>query len=259
MSAKVAGLLALATVAALAAPGAAAQDARERGHAIVREMEQRSRGYGDFEADLLMRVENGDRERLRKMRVRGLEAQDGDRTRIVLERPADLARTEFLSVLAADGSRSQWIYLPTARRVRRISGSQASDSFLGSHFTFDDMSPPSMEGFSYRWIRDEDVSGLDAVLVERIRRGGAGGYPRQLLWIDLERYLLHRVEYFDGGGARRRSLDIADYREIGGFWRAGRMTMVDLRDGGSTTLEWTDLRLGVGLTARDFDPARLGR
>jgi hypothetical protein len=36
------------------------------------------------------------------------------------------------------------------------------------------------------------------------------------------------------------------------------MEMAEVEDGGKTVLEWSELRLGIGLRERDFDPARLG-
>jgi len=150
------------------------------------------------------------------------------------------------------------MYLPAARRRRRIGGSQADDSFLGSHFTYGDIAPPSIEGFSYHWVRDEDVLGHSGAVVERCISSCAEGAKRELLWIDTDRYVLHRVDYFDSNGVHRRTLLITGYQLVDGFWRAMHMEMAEAEDGGRTVLDWSELRLGIGLSARDFDPARLG-
>ena len=47
--------------------------------------------------------------------------------------------------------------------------------------------------------------------------------------------------------------------EIDGFWLPGQMTMVHLEDGANTILQWSDMQVGVGLSARDFESSRLGR
>ena len=236
------------------------QEVDDRGLEIVKEMDRRNRGFVDFEAELGMEIhdERG-RTRVREMTVRGLESKTGDRTVIVLRRPADLAGTTFLSILQGQGRRAQWIYLPTARRVRRIGGSQSSDAFLGSHFTYDDMTPPAVEGFDYLWVRDQEISGHPGALIERCDSACSDGLPHQLLWVDTDRYLLHRVDYFDSEGVLERTLQITDYRLVKGFWRASHMEMTDVEGRGSTVLEWSEFRLGIGLKERDFDPSRLGR
>ncbi len=239
---------------------AASQTVNGRGLEIAKEVVRRSRGFEDFEAELEIRIHDPDgRERVRELTVRGLESPEGDRTVMVLRRPADLSGTAFLSILQGEGRRGQWIYLPAARRVRRIGGSQGSDPFLGSHFTYDDMTPPSIAGFSYRWVRDQEVAGLSGALVERCPSSCTEGAKRELLWIDTDRYLVHRVDYFDSAGVRRRTLSITDYQHVDGFWRALRMEMSDGKDGGRTVLTWSEVRLGIGLRERNFDPTRLGQ
>ena len=148
---------------------------------------------------------------------------------------------------------------PAARRVRRIAGSQSDDAFLGSHFTYDDMTPPEIEGFEYRWVRDQQEDGRTVALVERVRQGDGGDGSKQLLRIDRERAIVLGVTFFDPDGRRVRELEMADYLEVGGFWRSTRMTMTNLNDGGHTALEWSDVRIGVGLRRSDFESSRLGR
>ena len=121
------------------------------------------------------------------------------------------------------------------------------------------MTSPAVEGFDYRWVRDQEVLGHPGALIERCQSACSEGFPHQLLWVDTERYLLHRVDYFDADGVLERTLQISGYRLVKGFWRASHMEMTDVEARGRTVLEWSDLRLGIGLKERDFDPARLGR
>ena len=118
--------------------------------------------------------------------------------------------------------------------------------------------PPSIAGFSYRWVRDEDVLGHSGAVVERCPSSCTEGVKRELLWIDTDRYLLHRVDYFDSDGVHRRTLRFTGYELVDGFWRAMHMEMAEAGEGGKTVLDWSQLRLGIGLRERDFDPARLG-
>lgn len=233
---------------------------RDRGRALVERVDRAGRGFGSFEATLELAITNASgRDRLRVLRVLGLESQEGDHSLLVLQRPADLVGTSFLSLVRPDGTRAQWMYLPSSGRARRIGLGQSDDAFLGSHFTYADMAPPAPEGFDYRWIRDQDVDGRPGALVERCHRDCATGADRAVLWIETDRWLLRRVDYFDGTGARTRTLTIDTYTEIDGAWRPVSMRMEDLRNGGVSELRWADWKLGVGLRLHDFDPRRLGR
>ena len=80
------------------------QEVADHGFEIVKEMDRRSHGFKDFQTELDMRIHDADgRVRVREMEVRGLESEDGDRTIMVLSRPADLSGTAFLSVLQGEG------------------------------------------------------------------------------------------------------------------------------------------------------------
>ena len=256
-------VLALLLVGVLAPHGATAQasgaaqasDARAR--EVMEEVDRRTRGWGDMEAELLMEIHRGDDVWRRLLDVRLMEADGEDRTLLVLREPADLAGTAFLSIRAANGERSQWIYLPSRRRSRRISGTQASDPFLGSDFTYGDLDPPSLAGYDFRLLREVDVEGVPGVVIERTDREEPDG-PRERLWVDTRDFRLHRVEYLDGGGALDRTLVLDAYEVVDGFARPGRLEMREEGGDDRTVLVWSDIRIGVGLTDRDFDPGRMG-
>ncbi|HSG47652.1 MAG TPA: outer membrane lipoprotein-sorting protein [Longimicrobiales bacterium] len=234
-----------------------AQSPEADGLRIMREVEARGRGFGDMDATLRMTVYRGGEPRVRVLDLRLLEAPDADRTLMVLREPADLAGTAFLSIGSPEGERSQWIYLPSRRRVRRISGSQSSDPFLGSDFTYGDMDTPRLAGYRFRVVREEVWEGGRGVVVER-RRDGSDDGSRELLWVDTGEYRVHRVEYLGAGGEPVRTLLVGEYRVVDGFPRPTRLEMRQAEGDSRTVLEWSDLRIGVGLSEQDFDPRRLG-
>jgi len=232
----------------------------DRGRDVVERMQQSTQGYGSFVADLEMRIFTDEgRQRVRTMTVSSLESESGDRTLIILKTPVDLSGISFLSVLGAGGSRAQWIYLPSARRARRIGGGQSDDAFLGSHFTYRDMSSPIVDDYSYRWIRAQDIDGRPGALVERCHTTCTAETGHELLWIETDRHVLRRVDFFGVDGARTRTLTLEDYLQADGFWRPMFIEMIDVLEGGRTELHWSEWRIGVELRERDFEAARLGR
>lgn len=251
------GLLVAAALPAAALP-IAAQDGDARARSVMEEVDRRSRGWGDLQAVLRLEIHRDGDTRNRTLDLKMMEAGEEDRTLLVLREPPDLAGTAFLSVLRSDGDRAQWIYLPSRRRVQRIAGASSSDSFLGSHFRHSDLGTPSLAGYRFRVLREESVAGSPGVVIRRTRAGEPDG-PREHLWVDTSSHRLHRVEYYEGDGALVRTLEIAAYRTVDGFDRPTRLVMTSHEEAGRTVLTWSDVRIGVGLTERDFDPRRLGR
>ena len=249
---------ALALVAALAAalPLAGQDTTPSTALEIMEEVDRRARGWGDLEGEIRMEIHDDD-VRLRVLDVKLLEAPDGDRTLLVLREPRDLTGTAFLSIRREGGERAGWMYLPSQRRARRIGDARASDAFLGSHLTYGDLDAPSLAGHDFRVVSRESVAGAPGAVIERTPAGAPDG-PRELLWVDTRDFLVHKVEFYGADGELDRTLEVGAYETVAGFPRPARLEMRPAGGTGRTVLTWRDVRIGVGLTERDFDPRRLG-
>jgi len=134
-------------------PPAFAQDEtpQDKGLGIAREASARNDGFGDFTAGLTMvlRDRHG-RESTRQMRFKVLEVPgDGDKSLFVFDQPRDVQGTALLTHSHINTQDDQWLYLPALKRVKRINASKRSGSFMGSEFSYEDMSPPEVEEYTY--------------------------------------------------------------------------------------------------------------
>ncbi|MDR0685308.1 MAG: outer membrane lipoprotein-sorting protein, partial [Spirochaetaceae bacterium] len=68
------------------------------------------------------------------------DANGNDRSVMVFQSPATVKGTRFLMIDNASGDTDQWIFLPSLGKVRRIASSESGGSFMGSDFSYDDMS-----------------------------------------------------------------------------------------------------------------------
>jgi hypothetical protein len=63
--------------------------------------------------------------------------------------PADLRDTAVLMLEGSEGEGDQlFVFLPTLGRVRRVSGAQRADSFMGTDLTYEDLQRPRVEDFT---------------------------------------------------------------------------------------------------------------
>ncbi|MEL7059162.1 MAG: outer membrane lipoprotein-sorting protein [Acidobacteriota bacterium] len=267
------GLLTLTlwTLSATAAEGrsmpdatAGADSAAAKGHAIAARSDRSDRGFGDSEVELQMILRNraGD-EATRALRITTLEVPDetvGDKSLVVFDEPRDIAGTAFLShakILEAD---DQWLYLPSLRRVKRISSANKSGPFLGSEFAFEDFTAQELEKFDYRFVRTEPCGDLVCDVIELTPRYEHSGYTRLLAWIDQTDHQYRRIEFFDRGGEALKTLEIDAYRQYeGGIWRGHRQTMTNHKNGKTSIFVYGDYAFGVGLTDDDFVKSVLRR
>ena len=239
-----------------------AQTPEERGLEIATAVQAQDEGFIDSESAMTMTLVNrSGKKSTRRMRSRILEVQgDGDKSMSIFDEPADVKGTASLTHSHATDADEQWLYLPALKRVKRISSKNKSGPFMGSEFAFEDISSQEVDKYNYRYLGDVDLDGRVTHQIEAIPAYKHSGYTRLINWIDQERLVSVKVEYFDRKNSPLKTLLVSDYTQhLDKFWRPGRMEMQNEQTGKSTVLEWSDYTFQNGLTDKDFDSKALKR
>jgi outer membrane lipoprotein-sorting protein len=236
------------------------QTSGQKGLEIATQASVRAAGFGDLSASLRMVVRNGrGAERVRELTIQTLEVDGaGERSVVRFHAPRDLRGTALLTVNNTDVSADQWLYLPSLHRVKRIAGGTRSGSFMGSEFAYEDVSPTTVDQYTYRLLHTDSMH--RAWVVERRPIDESSQYSRQLVWYDQQEYRILQIDYYDRTDTLLKTLflrDFALYEQR--FWRPAEMEMVNRQTGASTLLQWTDMEFDRGLPPSDFDPNRLAR
>ena len=251
----------VAFLAAIPVPSGAAT-AEETGLRIARDARSREVGFGNFSArqSMVLRNKQGQESR-RQLRVKVLEvAGEADKSLFVFDEPRDVQGTALLIHAHRESADDQWLYLPALKRVKRISSSNRSGSFMGSEFAYEDLTAQAVEKYTYRYLRDEPCGQLTCTVSERFPVDKKSGYNRQVVWRDKDELRVWKVEYYDRKDALLKTLALDDYNQyLGSYWRAGEMTMENHLTGKSTVLTWTEYQFGTDLDERDFTRTGLRR
>ena len=234
----------------------------EKGLRIANEASARNEGFGDFSAGLTMvlRDRHG-RESVRQMRFKVLEVlTDGDKSLFVFDQPRDVQGTALLTHAHINTQDDQWLYLPALKRVKRISAAKRSGSFMGSEFSYEDMSPPEVEEYTYKYLRDEPCGELTCTVIEQVPVDEKSGYSRKVVWQDAGELRTWKMELYDRKGSHLKTLTLANYQQyLEQYWRAGEQTMVNHLTGASTVLHWTDFQFRTNLDDSEFTQTALRR
>ena len=235
----------------------------EIGLKIATEAKARDKGFGNFTANQVMVLRNKQgQESRRRVRIKVLEvSDDGDKSLTVFDEPRDVRGTALLTHAHKREADDQWLYLPALKRVKRISSSNRSGSFMGSEFAYEDLTPPEVEKFTYRYLRDEPCGDLTCTVYERFPVDKkASGYSRQVVWCDKDDLRIWKVDYYDRKDAHLKTLTIENYKQyLDRYWRAGEMSMVNHLTGKSTVLSWSNYQFRTKLKDRDFSKTGLKR
>src|SRR5688572_27407778 len=133
---------------------------------IARSVQDRDTGR-DSRAELRMKLfDRRGRARDRALTLLTLRRAEGDRSLIRFTYPNDIRGTGFLVWEHPKGDDERFLYLPSLGRVRRIAGSEAQESFVGSDFSYKDIGGREFDDYTY------------ALLEENASWSAPGGQPR---------------------------------------------------------------------------------
>ncbi len=257
------GSLVLACLGLVQVPVTAlAETVEEKGLRIAKEAEARNDGFGDFTAAMTMVLRDRyGRESLRQMRFKVLEVDgDGDKSLFVFDQPRDVQGTALLTHAHINTQDDQWLYLPALKRVKRINASKRSGSFMGSEFSYEDMTTPEVDEYTYKYLRDEPCGEFVCTVSEQVPLDKNSGYSRKIVWQDAIELRVWKMELFDRKESHLKTLTFANYEQyLDQFWRAGEQTMVNHLTGASTVLRWTDYRFRTNLDDSEFNKLALRR
>ncbi len=118
--------------------------AEQQGLALMQELGARNAGYKDLTGSVEMTLTDADGSEVRRSFTLRVFGSTQPRPMVTAHSSCSRARrdvkgTAVLSHSAVDGEDEQWLYLPSARRTKRISSSNRTGAFVGSEFTFEDL------------------------------------------------------------------------------------------------------------------------
>jgi len=182
-------------------------------------------------------------------------------TQYSLVRVTSPAKEAGTATLKADDD--IWNYLPKVDRTIKIPASMMMGSWMGSHFTNDDLVKES------RLVEDYDIEtdfegNRDGTAVWEFRLTPKPNAP--VVWGHIE-YRVRKADlmpvwarYYDEEGKLVRTLDFSDFRDMGGRTVPAVMNMhPEDKPGEHTTIRYQELEFGVHLDASFFSLQTLRR
>lgn len=236
-----------------------AQSAEERGLEIAKAADLADQGFESAIVELTMTLKNKNGQTSeRSLSNRILElTEDGDKSLIVFNSPKDVKGTATLTYTHKVGADDQWLFLPSIKRVKRISSNNKSGPFVGSEFAYEDLSSQEVEKYTYKFLKEEG----SLLIVEQDPVDPKSGYTRRIATYNKDRgYRIEKVEFYDRKNALLKTLTYSDYKLYKDkFWRALTLNMVNHQSNKETLLQFSEYNFGADLTDDDFSQVALQR
>jgi outer membrane lipoprotein-sorting protein len=253
--------LATAVLAATALTGTAASAAEPSARDIM-EKNFFVTKVSSLQVELTMVLIN-DKGQQRERRSIGLVKlqPNGIDSRLVVrfDAPADIKGTSFLQVEHIDGDDDLWIYLPALKKSRRLVANNKKDSFVGSDFSYGDISLPKIDQYRHSLVKAEKADGVDCFVIESVPASDAvranSGYSKKVTWVRSDNFVESRVEYYDLSGRLWKTQKVSRPEAVDpqkGRWFPLVREMVNHQSGHRTVITATKLVPGLSVPDETF-------
>lgn len=226
---------------------------------VAKKSYERVSGYGSSISQTTMILKNAEGvENTRKMEIKKLEGEDGDKSLITFLYPRDIKDTKLLSFEKIGEDDEQWLYLPALKRVKRISSSNKSGSFMASEFSYEDISSQNYNNYTYECeAKKVTLEGVEQFKITRVPKDENSGYKKQIIYVDAQTYLAKSGEYYDKQGRLLKEVSFLEYEKLEGIYRVKRMQMRNVQTKKSSLLIWDKDSIKLSLSQKEFSKRAL--
>jgi outer membrane lipoprotein-sorting protein len=165
--------------------------------------------------------------------------------------PPDVRGTVFMvwKHVAMGRDDDRWLYLPDLDLVKRVAASDERTSFVGSHFFYEDVSGRNTNEDDHKLA---DVTDNYFILDNTPKQPERVAFSHYKMWIHRKTYLPIQTEYYDSRGEAYRRYTTTKVSRPQGFLTVTESKMENLRTGGYTSINYSNVEYNIGLPKEIF-------
>lgn len=230
----------------------------QKGLEVAKLIEEAGKSYLSDTSDMeMMLIDAHGSTVSRSLKGETLEGKDNDgKSLLEFVSPADVKGTKLLTHSHKTKDDEQWLFLPSLKRKKRISGGARSGSFMGSEFSFEDLSNGSVEKFNFDLLSEDE----NEWVLKRVSKKRSG-YSKQVMRVNKKYSNPTLVEYYNRRGDLLKVAEFSDWKKfnVGNkeFFKAMKIHMKNKLTKKESIFSWRNRKLGEKVKTNKFNPARL--
>ena len=230
----------------------------EEGLKLAQKMEKASKGFlSEHSSMQMVLIDSYGTKISRTLESKTIESSDDiNKSILTFISPKDVKGTKLLTVSKKKAMISSGYFFQALKEKKRISGRAKTGSFLGSEFTYEDLTFGDIDKFSYKVISE----GKEGTLLER-KRKGKSAYSKQVLLVSLEYLAPVKIEYFNKRGEISKIATFTDWKRSESnkkfFWKSNHIHMKNLLTKKESIFKWVKRSFGEKINPTIFRPGSL--
>jgi hypothetical protein len=223
----------------------------------------------DIKARVIMElIDKGGGKRTRDMTMlrRDEKERGNQRYFMYFHKPGDVRRLTFMVWKYPTKEDDRWIFIPAVDLIRRIAADDKRSSFVGSDFTYEDISGRDVASDTHTLLRSEMLQERECYVIQSVPKEPTE-YTKRLSWIDKKTFLPLKEEYYDAQNELFRVFTADKIEEITGaegkdkkvFPTVTKRTMKNVKTGHRTEVTYKSVSYNLGLKDKDFSERQMRR
>jgi outer membrane lipoprotein-sorting protein len=191
------------------------------------------------------------KERLREFTMIRLDLEEGGNQKYYtyFSKPSDVSRMTFMVWKNTEGNDDRWLYVPAVDLVKRISADDKNSSFVGSDFSYEDVSGRLWTEDDHALVSEtETMNDKPVFLISSKSKIEKDSFSEKKSWIDKETYLPLREEYYDNKGKLFRVFTADKIEIIDDIVTITQRTMENVKKNQKTVISFDNIEYNLGVT-----------
>lgn len=181
-------------------------------------------------------------------------------------KPAEVKNEGVLFLEGESDQTEILIYLPAYKKIRRVETGQQSGSFMGSEFSYADITSHQRTDYNYKTLREEKCDDVDCFVIEYTPKkeevSDRTGSAKGIVWVRKDNYVDVKAEIFDlekNPWKKLTATNINLIDEKNKKWMAFSLKMENLKTKRFTTFDFSDVKVTEPINDNIFTKRNLER
>ncbi|MDH3348563.1 MAG: outer membrane lipoprotein-sorting protein [Desulfobulbaceae bacterium] len=175
----------------------------------------------------MLLIDRNSNQRIRTLRSFGIDQKEDRYSLMFFLSPAEVKGTGFLSYdYDAEGKDDdQWLYLPALKKVKRIASNDKSGSFMGSDFSYADLTKRRLKDYNYSFYMKQPqvtVYGEPCWVIESVPKNenivDEIGYIKSIIFVRQDIKVVVRAINYLEDSSDIKYFDVKKMKIIDGIW-----------------------------------------
>ena len=148
-----------------------------------------------------------------------------------------------------------YLYYPDAAEIIRMQGAALRESMLGSDVSYEDMTGNRRlrDSYELKLLGEESINGRDCYTIEMTAKTRDVAYPKQIIWVDKELFVLRQSHQFALSGRLIKETEILEIsRQAGKVFPVHYRVTDKMRRSSGTEFRMISTRINVRLPRNIF-------